>query len=341
MIRLLQNLLLTLVLLFIGGYLSISYWDLLEKKIGKISSRFGKIIAAKAIVKISIPKPKVAKLVGSAVVTRRYFKNSLNLGDEVLVDDIIETNKATMLVLCFGNYSCMKIFSNSKVVIKDIIANEAEYEQSSYFFSLEKGIGFFNHRRMDNTARAPKLRVATPNVSMGVRGTQFLVAVTAEAEKSVKVAVNAGVVLLENEDHSLIPVKSSEGTVVDAKHTIAPPGNYEWVSQIKWSEHLAALPSESLQSDPDFTTEQTLEATPWLKSVGESVRAVRGVLAQKGLLVNDIQQAAQIKSSNAIDNLQQMKKNVGGLELEIDADEINKKIKQREEDLDKLDKENR
>lgn len=89
--------------------------------------------------------------------------------------DTIKTGKDSSVGLIFKDDTVVALGSNSELVVEDFIFNPAE-EDLSFVTRLIKGSFSFVTGQIGKLA-PKKVKVQTPNATLGVRGTKFLVKV--------------------------------------------------------------------------------------------------------------------------------------------------------------------
>lgn len=287
--------------LFLGvaGYMIILFWNEIEEKLLAAQKKFGQL-SGSSEVQMVIPGVKIKYLKGNPFRERYKIKAALIKNEQLESEDIIETDDKSIVVICFGNNSCSKIGNNTRVKVEDLIEKKEDYSMGFYKFFIEKGTMFTNYQRMNDEeghssgpgGGGEKLRIRTLTVSMGIRGTQFMVEVN--PDNSVRLAVKHGLVALENSEKKIISVASGQGTIVDSNKNIFPPQNYDWVKEINWQEHLKEALEHSGSSSLVNQESSTLEKDGGLIiSLGNKVREIRSELKKKGLLLGKVKQSIE------------------------------------------------
>lgn len=178
---------------------------------------------------------------GDVVVLRNETTNTeeLKVDDVVKSGDIIYVRAHSWLVLRFGFGSRVKINANSVIKVDDLKKNLNEFDKDRInTFSLEAGSLYVDH---PSISAKVSLRVKSRRSALGIRGTEFIVALDAEAQ-GLRVAVNHGLVELESglKNHS-VEVGSQKGASVTAKGVFEEPKEHKWVKKIHWDLEEAAF----------------------------------------------------------------------------------------------------
>ena len=119
--------------------------------------------------------PKIMKTRGTILISD---SNSLprlaKLGEELKQGSSIETKEKSFVLLSFGDkYSCyVRIGSNSKLNIDELLLNSQNNNSEQSFVSLIKGTLSVAVKKMNET---PVIKIKTAFAIFGVRGTQFSV----------------------------------------------------------------------------------------------------------------------------------------------------------------------
>ncbi len=122
---------------------------------------------------LPIGKTKTSK--GSVFVIRAGKQIPVSVGDKLFQNDTIRTGSASSVGIIFEDNTVLSLGSNSEIVIDE------------YVFTPEKGAFSMITRMLQGTAsyisgiigrQSPEsVRFQTPDATIGIRGTQFLVKV--------------------------------------------------------------------------------------------------------------------------------------------------------------------
>lgn len=122
---------------------------------------------------LPIGKTKTGK--GHVVVIRHGKELSLHIGDQLYQNDVIQTGGDSFVGIIFEDNTVLSLGSKSEIVIDE------------YVFTPEKGIMSMVTRMLKGTAcylsgiigrQSPEsVKFQTPDATIGIRGTQFLVKV--------------------------------------------------------------------------------------------------------------------------------------------------------------------
>lgn len=138
--------------------------------------------------------------------------------------DTIKTGKNALAVIKIAKATVIKLKANSSITIK---APSKKFNK----VTVNKGEAFFKYIR----SKAPKrkLRVFAKNTVMGVRGTQFFVALS-NKEKNIWMCVNEGKVAVNvNKSKKAQIVSAGEGVLITGNKNPTPK-QYKWTKNLNW-----------------------------------------------------------------------------------------------------------
>lgn len=114
---------------------------------------------------------QVTKLTGSATAIRNGVSISLNAGDNVHKDDVVQSGSDSSLGITFIDGSVFGLSSNARMVLNEMVYNPAGSNNSSLLTLVQGTISFV----AGATAKSGDMKVETPTATMGIRGTAVLV----------------------------------------------------------------------------------------------------------------------------------------------------------------------
>lgn len=184
----------------------------------------------------------VAKVMGSAVVTRNGVSVDLKQGDRLLKGDVVQTGADTTLGISFVDGTALGLASNARIVLDEMTYDPNGSSNSSLLSLVQGTITLV----AGHTAKFGNMRVETPVATMGIRGTAILVEIAAD-DGPTKFSVlrepdgKAGAFnLYDKNTGELIRVVSHTGLVT----LVSPLGAGQPVSAIDQLKTLADLQSE-------------------------------------------------------------------------------------------------
>lgn len=117
----------------------------------------------------------VAKISGTAVVTRNGVPVELRQGDRLLKGDIVQTGADTTIGISFVDGTALGLASNARIIL-DEMTYDPNGSSSSSLLSLIQGTITLV---AGHTAKYGNMRVETPVATMGIRGTAIMVEIAA------------------------------------------------------------------------------------------------------------------------------------------------------------------
>lgn len=118
----------------------------------------------------------VAKVMGSAVVTRNGVSVELKQGDRLLKGDVVQTGTDTTIGISFVDGTALGLASNARVVLDEMTYDPNGSSNSSLLSLVQGTITLV----AGHTAKFGNMRVETPVATMGIRGTAVLVEIAAD-----------------------------------------------------------------------------------------------------------------------------------------------------------------
>ena len=112
----------------------------------------------------------VTKLVGTATVMRNGVVISLNNGDNVEKNDVVQSGSNSKLGISFIDGTVFAMSSDSRMVLNEMVYDPNGSDNSSLLSLVAGTITFV----AGETAKHGDMKVATPVATMGIRGTAIL-----------------------------------------------------------------------------------------------------------------------------------------------------------------------
>ena len=119
----------------------------------------------------SAPPPigRVASVQGNATAVRNGVAVSLNVGDAVYQNDVVQTGSSASAVgVIFGDGTTFNLTANARMVLNEFVYNPAPGSVNSALINLVQGSITFI---AGEVARTGDMKVGTPVATMGIRGT--------------------------------------------------------------------------------------------------------------------------------------------------------------------------
>ncbi len=181
-------------------------------------------------------KDEIAKLFykkGDVTIVRKGSERSMLRGESLYEGDIIETGSKSLAIISFLNSSKMKLSSDSSITLEKVMGSSKSKNGAYLSFYQKAGtslIQFINKNKKND------LEVRTDNVSIGVRGTKFMIAHGKGVEAGDLYAyVDEGKVTamnFERNDHADIP--GGQGVFINRDGQMSEPSKLPWAKKLNW-----------------------------------------------------------------------------------------------------------
>jgi hypothetical protein len=119
------------------------------------------------------PIGNVAKLTGSATVTRNNEATSLKAKDDIFLNDVLQTSANSSLGVTFNDATTFNLTANAQITIDSYVYQDGG-KQNAALFDVAKGTVAFVAAAV---AKTGDMKISTPTASLGIRGTSGLVEV--------------------------------------------------------------------------------------------------------------------------------------------------------------------
>jgi hypothetical protein len=134
---------------------------------------------------------QVASMTGSATVTRgNASRSALKVADVIYVKDIVQTDVNSSLGITFDDETTFSLSANTRIVIDSFVYQEGGHGNLASF-NVASGTASFIASLV---AKTGDMKIATPNATLGIRGTTGIVEVPragAAAAPTVKLYADA------------------------------------------------------------------------------------------------------------------------------------------------------
>ena len=117
----------------------------------------------------------VVKMTGSASVVRNGVTITLNNGDNVLQNDVVQTGSGSTLGLVMIDGTTFNLSAGARLMLNDL-TYEAGSTSNSSLFTLVQGAATFVAGQV---AKTGDMKVGTPVATMGIRGTAVILDISA------------------------------------------------------------------------------------------------------------------------------------------------------------------
>jgi len=186
----------------------------------------------------------VAKIAGSAVVTRNGVPVELKQGDRLLKGDVVQTGADTTIGISFVDGTALGLASNARIVLDEMTYDPNGSSNSSLLSLVQGTITLV----AGHTAKFGNMRVETPVATMGIRGTAIMVEIAAD-DGPTRFSVlkepdgrTGAFQLYDKETGDLLRVVSDAALVT----LVSPHGVGQPVSAVDQLKTLADLQSEKM-----------------------------------------------------------------------------------------------
>lgn len=184
----------------------------------------------------------VAKITGTAVVTRNGVPVELKQGDRLLKGDVVQTGADTTIGISFVDGTALGLASNARVVLDEMTYDPNGSSNASLLSLIQGTITLV----AGHTAKYGNMRVETPVATMGIRGTAIMVEIAADNGPSKFSVLRepdgriGSFHLYDKETGDLLKVVSQAGLVT----VVTPLGAGQPVSAVDQLKTLADTQSE-------------------------------------------------------------------------------------------------
>ncbi len=184
----------------------------------------------------------VAKVSGTAVVTRNGVPVELKQGDRLLKGDVIQTGTDTTIGISFVDGTALGLASNARIVLDEMTYDPNGSSNSSLLSLIQGTITLV----AGHTAKFGNMRVETPVATMGIRGTAIMVEIAADHGPSKFSVLRepdgkiGSFQLYDKETGDLLKVVSQAGLVT----VVTPLGAGQPVTAVDQLKTLADVQSE-------------------------------------------------------------------------------------------------
>ncbi|MGC2123078.1 MAG: FecR domain-containing protein, partial [Xanthobacteraceae bacterium] len=110
---------------------------------------------------------KVEKVVGSVSVIRNGVAVTLNVGDAVYKNDVIETGADSKVGVGFPDGTALQLLANTRMALNDYSYDPNGHSNTALFTYVTGTFGFFAGK----VAHTGDMKIDTPIATMGIRGT--------------------------------------------------------------------------------------------------------------------------------------------------------------------------
>lgn len=182
------------------------------------------------------PLLKVFHIKGSAFVYRNNKDaKPLKKNDRIFKDDVLRTDKKSILILAMKDGSKIKLNPESIIQVEKIF-QKGENKKKDSSLILEIGSLFINYVNKDKKNNS--MHVRTKNIAMGVRGTEFFAHKQEIDSDQVSMTVKEGNVKVRcKSTKEQVEVTDGKGTIVDRRGRLLKPTKFEWSNKLNWNQN--------------------------------------------------------------------------------------------------------
>ncbi len=170
----------------------------------------------------------VVKSTGSASVVRNGVTVTLNNGDTVLQNDVVQTGSNSSLGLVMIDGTTFNLSAGARLMLNDLTYDAASTANSSLFTLVQGAASFV----AGQVAKTGDMKVGTPVATMGIRGTAVILDISA-VDGKVSISV---IDQRDGQTHS-VQVYNSRGVLIGtvtsngSTLTLTPIANFEVIAQ--------------------------------------------------------------------------------------------------------------
>ena len=170
----------------------------------------------------------VVKMTGSASVVRNGVTITLNNGDTVLQNDVVQTGSGSSVGLVMIDGTTFNLSAGARLMLNDLTYDAGSTSNSSLFTLVQGAASFV----AGQVAKTGDMKVGTPVATMGIRGTAVILDISA-VDGKVSISVidqrdgQVHSVQVFNSRGVLIGTVTSNGSTL----TLTPVANFEVIAQ--------------------------------------------------------------------------------------------------------------
>ena len=170
----------------------------------------------------------VVKMTGSASVVRNGVTVTLNNGDTVLQNDVVQTGSGSSLGLVMIDGTTFNLSAGARMMLNDLTYDATSTSNSSLFTLVQGAASFV----AGQVAKTGDMKVGTPIATMGIRGTAVILDISA-VDGKVSISV---IDQRDGQDHS-VQVYNTRGVLIGTVTsngsglTLTPVANFEVIAQ--------------------------------------------------------------------------------------------------------------
>ena len=170
----------------------------------------------------------VVKMTGSASVVRNGVTITLNNGDTVLQNDVVQTGSGSSLGLVMIDGTTFNLSAGARLMLNDLTYDASSTSNSSLFTLVQGAASFV----AGQVAKTGDMKVGTPVATMGIRGTAVILDISA-VDGKVSISV---IDQRDGQIHS-VQVYNSRGVLIGtvtsngSRLTLTPIANFEVIAQ--------------------------------------------------------------------------------------------------------------
>ncbi len=170
----------------------------------------------------------VVKMTGSASVVRNGVTITLNNGDTVLQNDVVQTGSGSSVGLVMIDGTTFNLSAGARLMLNDLTYDASSTANSSLFTLVQGAASFV----AGQVAKTGDMKVGTPVATMGIRGTAVILDISAvDGKVSISVIDQRDglthAVQVYNSRGVLIGTVTSNGSTL----TLTPIANFEVIAQ--------------------------------------------------------------------------------------------------------------
>src|SRR4051794_34342711 len=170
----------------------------------------------------------VVKMTGSASIVRNGVTITVNTGDVIYQNDVVQTGSGSTLGLVMIDGTTFNLTANARLMLNDL-TYDATSTSNTALFTLVQGAANFVAGQV---AKTGDMKVGTPVATMGIRGTAVILDISA-VDGKVSISVidqrdgQVHAVEVRNSRGDLIGTVTSNGSIL----TLTPTASFEVIAQ--------------------------------------------------------------------------------------------------------------
>jgi hypothetical protein len=178
----------------------------------------------------ALSNSKIIYMKGDVKVEREGEEYRGHKNFQLQNSDIVRTGIDSLAIVQLENHSKLKLDDNSSLAVE--LNRDEKSDSKVTYINMLRGSFLMDFKKQDKE----EIFIKVKKVSMGVRGTRFLVGADGEDEDHITLAVERGQVDLYQFDRDdSESVIEGHGVIVENGQNLTKPYKYNWLRNVNWN----------------------------------------------------------------------------------------------------------